>query len=254
MSLPIILFDNRFNDGTPTATSTAAGFSVLNIRDGKTYTYWRAAHAGTNFITVDCGVARSAGCIAIVGHNLGTASAMVTVETSNDNITWIGRANFAPPSDRAFFRLLPAEVTARFWRIRIDTASVIPFIAVAMIGRGTTLPSPPDTPFVPYRESIEAESSIGKTGQILGSVIRFRPIQISARFSNVPRLWIAGAFMHFWNYASFLRPFFWVWDAGAFPNMIFYVTIDNEFSLEMPVSILSFVDSFELRMKGVMEI
>ncbi|MBT9165246.1 MAG: hypothetical protein DDT23_01261 [candidate division WS2 bacterium] len=255
MATPIILFDNRFLDGTPTATSTAPGFSVLNIRDGKTYTHWRAVGAGANFITVDCGVARSADCLAIIGHNLGTANASVFVETSTDNASWTDRfPRFIPSSDRALFVTFPLTF-ARFWRFGTVTTTAIPFLAVVMLGNRLTFPFPPDTPYIPCRESIEAESAIGKTGQILGSVMRFKPIEISARFSNLTRAWVMNNFMPFWNsHASNLRPFFWAWDITAFPDMVFFVTIDKESSFEMPMSILPFIDSIELNMKGVMEI
>ncbi|MBT9169442.1 MAG: hypothetical protein DDT19_02802 [Syntrophomonadaceae bacterium] len=255
MATPIILFDNRFLDGTPTATSTAAGFSVLNIRDGKTYTYWRAAHAGTNFITVDCGVARAVSTFAVIGHNLASASATVSVESSADNITWTVRlAGFTPSSDKAFLRIVNWAI-ARFWRIRIVTATVIPFIAVAVIGSRTEFPFPPDVPYIPYRESIEAETSIGKTGHILGSVIRFKPIEITARFSNLPREWVMNYFIFFWNsHISNLRPFFWAWNIGVYPDMIFYVTVDKTASFETPMSVLPFIDSIELNMRGIMEI
>ncbi|MBT9175484.1 MAG: hypothetical protein DDT22_01163 [candidate division WS2 bacterium] len=256
MATPIILFNNRFDDGIPVATSTAAGSSVLNIRDGRTYTFWQAATAGTNFITVDCGIPRITDCLAVIGHNLRAAGAIISVESSVDNITWTTRiAGFTPPSNRAFLRTFFPPVTERHWRIRIVTAAVPPVLAVVYLGHRITFPFPPDAPFIPCREFVEAETSIGKTGHILGSVIRYKPIQIFARFSNLTRTWIAENFMFFWNtHASNLRPFFWAWDITAFPDMVFYVTINKETSFEMPMSVLSFIDSIELNMKGIMEI
>ena len=50
---PILLFDNVFEDGTPTATDTASGYDVLNLIDWRNYTYWKAASAGTKHLTVD---------------------------------------------------------------------------------------------------------------------------------------------------------------------------------------------------------
>ncbi|MBT9169610.1 MAG: hypothetical protein DDT19_02972 [Syntrophomonadaceae bacterium] len=256
MANPMIVFDNRFLDGMLSATSTATGFNVRNIVDFRVYTYWRAAHAGTNFITVDCGIPRTADCLAVIGHNLRNANATVSVESSVDNITWTTRiAGFTPSSNRAFLRIFFPPVTERHWRIRIVTATVPPILAIIYLGHRILFPFPPDTPYIPYRESIEAESSIGKTGYILGSVVRFKPIQIFVRFSNLTRTWIMENFIFFWdNYASNLRPFFWAWDITTFPNMVFFVTIDKESSFEMPTSILPFIDSIELNMKGIMEV
>lgn len=53
-SKPIILYDNVFTRNTPTATNTAEGYDVLNIRDLKEYTYWKpSSTAAIKYLTVD---------------------------------------------------------------------------------------------------------------------------------------------------------------------------------------------------------
>ena len=47
---PVILADNRFLEGTPTATDTATGYDVLHIRDLRTFTSWKGATAGTKYL------------------------------------------------------------------------------------------------------------------------------------------------------------------------------------------------------------
>jgi hypothetical protein len=66
MANPIILYDNRFDDGTPTATVTADGYSVLNINDWKTYTFWKGDATDPTYLTVDTG----SGTITTTGANL----------------------------------------------------------------------------------------------------------------------------------------------------------------------------------------
>ena len=66
MANPIVLYDNRFDDGTPVATVTEGGYSVLNIRDWKTYTFWRGDATDPTYLTVDCG----SGTITTTGANL----------------------------------------------------------------------------------------------------------------------------------------------------------------------------------------
>ena len=122
MQTPIILYDNRLTDGTPAATDTAAGYDILNILDLRTYTQWKAASSGTKYITIDCGSAKSADCLAVIGHNLYTAGATVSVESSSDNATWTQRlAGFTPTSDKAFMKLF-VSASARYWRIKIINA------------------------------------------------------------------------------------------------------------------------------------
>jgi len=253
---PVILYDNRFNDGTPTATDTASGFDVRNIKDYRTYTFWRAASAGTKYITIDCGSAKSADALGIISHNLKTANASVSVESSTDNFAsdvTVRLASFTPSSDKAFLKLF-TSASARYWRIKIVTASVAPQVAVAMLGSRITFPYPPDAPYIPYSETIESNSSRGKKGHILGSVIRFKDIEISAEFSNIGRNWALNTFKPFWDsHASDLKPFFYAWDIDIYPDMVFYVYVDEGMKHSMPMSILQYIDSIKLQMRGVKE-
>src|SRR4030066_1655848 len=116
MMEPIILADNRFLGGTPPATDTAAGYNVLFIRDYKTFTSWKAASAGTKYLTVDCGMAKSADCIAFKKHNFGTGAAQISVESSDNGTDWVERITpFTVNDDKAALRTF-ASVSARYWR------------------------------------------------------------------------------------------------------------------------------------------
>src|SRR3990172_4071855 len=122
----IILADNRFLDGTPTATDTAAGYNVLFIRDYKTFTSWKAASVGTKYLTVDCATAKSADCIAFVGHNFGTGGATISVESSATG-AWAGEqterlAPFTVNDDKAALRTF-ASASDRYWRVKIVSAT-----------------------------------------------------------------------------------------------------------------------------------
>lgn len=254
MTTPIILHNNILLGSTLTATDTASGFSVLNIRDYRTYTFWQAASAGTKHITVDCGLARPADALGIISHNLATANATVSVASSTDNIAWTTRlTGFIPSSDRAILRTF-LSASARFWRLTITTASIAPRLAVAFLGTRLTFPWPPDSPYIPYSESVEVGSSRSKKGHILGSVVKYKPIRISARFSNLTRTWVETVFTPFWdNHASNLLPFFYAWSLTAYPNMVFYVSVEEGMAYRTPVSVLPFVDSLELEMEGIKE-
>lgn len=77
-----ILFDNRLNDATPTASTTAAGFNVLNLRDWRPFTFWKPTALPAT-VTVDCGQARTVDMVAVVGHNINTSNCYVDVRGSN---------------------------------------------------------------------------------------------------------------------------------------------------------------------------
>jgi hypothetical protein len=251
---PIILADNRFLDGTPTATDTAAGYNVLYIRDYKTFTAWKAANAGTKYLTIDCGSAKNANCLAFVGHNFFTASASVSVESSDNGSDWTERlAPFTLTDDKAALRTF-AQVSARYWRVKIVTASVAAKVSVLCLGVRIDFPYPPDTPFTPASEGIEVETSKSRTGQLLGVDVRFKPYTIQATWSNLTRTWVESYFIPFWsNHASNLTPFFWAWDLSQYANDVRFVRVPEGFTQSPRMSILSVYDSVSLEMEGTKE-
>lgn len=252
---PVILYDNRFNDAAPTATATAAGFDVLNIRDGRAYTFWQGPAAGTHYITVNCGAAKAADALGIIGHNLKTAGATVTVESSPDNAVWTPRTGaYAPTNDRAFMQTF-VKIYAQYWRLKIVSTLAAPRLAVAMIGARLEFPWPPDTPYIPYTERVETDSKRGKSGNLLGSVVRYKPIEVNARFSNFEREWVFDDYQTFWDsHASEMKQFFYAWDLDNFPEHAFFLKLQDDARWQTPVSILSVVDSLELPMEGVKEL
>ena len=249
---PIVLADNRFLDGTPAATGTAAGSDVLNIRDLRTYTYWQAAASGTNYLTVDCATAKSADCLGILTHNLFTAAAAVSVESSPDNSAWTQRlAPFTPADDRAKLKTF-TTASARYWRIKIVTAAVAPRLAIAILGSRIDFPFSPDKGFVPFSESVEAEGADSKSGNQLGVVVRYFPVDIKPVFSYVDRSFVDNTWRPFReSYGRLRKPFFWGWDLTAYPEQVFFVTDAGRY--DPPVSRLAYYDRLSLDLKGMAE-
>lgn len=248
---PLLLADNRFLDAAPTATGTAAGFDVLHIRDLRPYTFWQAAAAGTNYVTVDCLSAKPANCLALTGHNLGTAGATVTLESSPDNITWTSRFTFVPGDDRAKLFTI-TQIYARSWRLKIVTAAVAPRIAVLMVGVRLDFPFPADTPYVPCSETTEEETTVSKSGHALGTVVRYAGIEINPQFSHIPRAWLDDTWLPFHqSYARLRKYFFYAWDAERYPDQVYFVKSTGKF--EAPLSTGRYVDRLKLQFKGVAE-
>ena len=84
MGYPKILHDNRLDDATPVASTTATGYNVLNLRDWRPYTWWKPTALPAT-VTVDSAVASAADYALIFGHSLHTAQAAVEVRGSTDN-------------------------------------------------------------------------------------------------------------------------------------------------------------------------
>ena len=90
MTLPKILHDNIFALGvSATDTDSDSQYSVDNIYDLRTYTYWLGASAGVKYFTMDAGAAVDVDSLRIISHNLGTAEASVAIESSTTG-AWAG--------------------------------------------------------------------------------------------------------------------------------------------------------------------
>lgn len=246
---PIILTDNRFNNGTPVASGTAAGFDARNIADERPYTWWKGPAVGTYTIKVDCGAAKSADTLAICGHNLFTIGAQISVESSPTGAVWTNRlAAFTPTSDAALLRTF-TSVSAQWWQIKIVAPAGVPQLAIAFLGVRLTFPAPPDAPYIPMEQDVEEESALSEGGYPLGTAIKFKPIRTRPVFSNLARTWVFDTFRPVWeNYLSDRRCFFWGWDLTTYPND--YVFLAQHVGKYAPgVSILSLADRLDLDLR-----
>ncbi len=232
---PLILAENVFLLGTPTATDTETGYDVLNIHDYRTYTFWKAASAGTKYITIDCGTPVTVDALGIMGHNLYTADADVSIESSDDNVSWSERlAAFTPASDKAMMKIFSAA-SARYWRIKIVTASVAAQLSVAFLGQRFEFPRYVTASFDPCPEAISAVTSRSKTGNLLGSILDVIMSTITAQFTKLTESWANNTFRPFWDeYLSQLTPFFWAWEITNHPTEVYYGKIPDDFNLSVP--------------------
>lgn len=251
---PIILYDNRFADATPVASATDADpeFAAAHIADLRTHTFWQADAAGTFYLSVDCGAAAAADALGIVRHNLGSAGATVSVESSATG-AWGGEETerlegFSPSDDEAILKLL-TSATDRYWRIKIVSPTIAPYLAVAMLGERLQFSFPPDTPYIPYTETPQEDSARSGTGQMLGSQVTYQLLQISPSFSQVERSWVLGDYQTFWEAHSKLRQqFFYAWDLDVFPAHVFFVR--DKAPWRTPLSALPYVDRIALDLEG----
>ncbi len=255
--LPILLFDNRFNDGVPTATDTAAGYSVLNVRDLRTFTYWKGNSPGTKILRVDCGSAKSADCLGIMKHNLATVAATISVEGSSDNFvadSVTALAGFTVTNNKAILKPFAASVQKRYWQLTLTGCTAAPQLAIAMIGAKLQFPFPPASAYVPYRESVEADSKMSKGAHVLGTVVRYKPGKIAAKFAHLSRDFVFNTYAPFWDgHASDMKPFFYAWDLDAFPGHVFFGKKPDNHEYQTPLSTGAYVDEINFEMEFVKE-
>jgi len=244
---PQILYNNLLTNGTLTSSALETGSNVQNIRDYRPYTFVKFAAAGTNYIQVEFGQGFEVDTIAIIGHNLYSISAQFYLEKFTT--AWVEIINESIESDNAFMFKFENEIASKY-RIKIINSIGKPYLGVAFLGKSLEMEYPPDAPRSVYNESIEVDSEISKSGNLLGSIIRFNPIEINHSFSNLSKTFVQNSFLPFWNYAKQLKPFFYAVDLSNNLHDVFYVRLKQESILEMPQSNLNYIDSINLQMIG----
>jgi hypothetical protein len=258
MTEPFILYDNIF-DNTVTATDTEAtgDYNVAYIQDLRPYTYWKAASLGTKHLTIDAGAATAADSLAIFSHNLGTASATVSLESSTTG-AWGGEeveqiAGFVPTTDLVIMKTF-TSATIRYWRVKIVTAGVAPYLGVCILGARLDFPVYPDSPFTPKTEAINATAEISKGGHLLGVTSRYSPLSFSVNLTWPPMSWVDGDFKTFWeNHGRQVKPFFWVPNFTTWADRTYFVRFPASFSLSAPQSDTTNADNLMLSFEGIAE-
>lgn len=397
MANPLILYDNVYDDGTPTATVTAGGYSVLFIKDWKTYTFWKGDATDPTYITVDCGegtitttganlctngadftggppptgwtatdctltavaggeagncleltstggnvqyasynvtltkgkayrftayvksgtsgdddmylyaydndnatwmgqtsdtssgawvqktldfTATGVSCsisvykntthaaspgtmlfdtivlkeltnvpiantLGIHTHNLYTVGATISVEISSDNNTWHEiYAGFAPTDNLNILKSFSTDYYARYWRLKITGHTAAPEIAILCIGEALDFPTPPRIPVDIYEIEMSGDGKLSKTGQLLGAVIRNKPVRMEYSFagSEYTYTWVGTTYKAFWtNHASELKPFFFGLDLANYTDLHWLCRIPTDSSFSIPFIMKSVV-------------
>lgn len=251
---PCLLYDNVLDGGTLSATGTDAddAYDVDHLIDGRPYTFWKADAAGTKRIEVELSAPLSADSLGLIGHNLGTASATISVESSANGSDWTTRLSAVSlDSDRALFRTWESA-SALYWRATIVTASVVPYVGVLLIGARLDFPRYPASGYDPAPRRLNAIQNRAKGGWVTGVSIRNITIDISATFDNITPAWVDDSFMPAWDaHLSLCKPFFWVWERTNHADDVYYVTLPENYTLRLPYTPTR--RRISLSMEGVVE-
>jgi len=231
---PFILYDNRFADSIPTATNTDTDYDVLNIIDWRGYTYWQADNFGTVYVTINCGSSKNANTLMISGHNFFTAAATVSLESST-NGSWTERvAGFTVTSNDTVGKIFTLAA-GNYWRLKIVTASIAARIAILAVGVRMDFETGLQREFDADAQGIEAETKVSELAHPLGTVIKYYPRTVAARFKNLSPAWCANTFLPAWiNHLSKLIPFFWAWEITGHPLEVYLVRLKDGHKLDMP--------------------
>ncbi len=222
---------------TLTAGSTASGYSVANIFDMREINSWKAANTTSPvYITLDLGSGNDAEAdyLALLGHNLGTIGATITLEWC-PNDAWGGDRvalfSQALTADTVFLKEFTSPGEKRHWRLKIEKTgggsfSAAPEIAICVWGLKTELKRAMGG-FDPHEEEIHANVVRGPKGHVLGVHHHWRERRMDLRFNNVNDSVYQK--IKEWRDGNGLKQFFVAWERENHPDDVFLMMPDTRF-------------------------
>ena len=227
--LPLVLYENRFNDAAPAASSTAAGsYNVLNLRDWRAYTWWKPL-AMPATVTVDCGTAKAADYAVVYGHDLGTKGATIEIRASTDNFgaSDVLIATKTPADDKPFL-LQWASVAYRYWRIKV-TGATAPSLAIAAVGAALQLPRRLTRGFDPLGRTLKGQANRSEAGHPLGKVIEFEEWSEKVSLRNMTWSWLRTTWQAAWEAHLRASPHVFAWDPTDHAGELYLVSIKDQY-------------------------
>ncbi len=226
---PKILHENRLDDATPVASSTAAGnFSVLNLRDFRPYTWWKPATLPAT-VTVDCGSAKAVDYWALYGHGLFTGACTIELRASTDNFSGSNVLvdSLTPASNDPFARYVNS-VSYRYWRLTI-TGSAPPALAIAALGQLLDIPAYLATGFDPIGRTIKGQYNRSELGHPLGRSVKFEEWNESLKFELLSWSWVRNTWLPAWRAHVRDDPFLFAWNPTGNPGEVYLVAVKDQF-------------------------
>ena len=226
MAKPRFLYDNRFSDATPVASSTAAGdFNVLNLRDFRPFTWWKPASIPAT-VTVDSGSAKARDYFLIYAE-AGTYEARGSTDNfSASNVLLATIVLTATGLALAVFN----SASYRYTRLTIPSGSP-PAVAIAVIGAALEAPVFFDGSFSPIDRKVHGHTNRNENGHALGRIVEFESWESDILLKNVAWSWARDTFVPAWKASLRGSPFGFVWDSDLYPGDVRLVAAGEKLSV-----------------------
>ena len=218
---------------TLTATSTSSGdYNVAYIYNMLETNMWRSANTTTPmYLTYDAGAGntKTADYLAILGHNLFTAGATITLQYSSNGTTWNDAFTaYAPSADTVILKEFTSPGAYRYWRLAITgTLSVIPYTTLCIWGDRTELDWVSGA-FDPYEEEVKANISKSYGGHIAGIHTMYSERELNLKFDDADAT-LYNKIKAWWDISG-IKNFFVAWDKTNSPNDVYLMHPGLKFS------------------------
>ena len=220
---------------TLTATTTASGdYAAAYIYNMLEVNMWNAANTTTPmYLTYDAGSGntKTADYLAIIGHNLNTIGATITLQYSTDNFTADINDAFtgeAPASDNVYLKEFTAPAAKRYWRLKITgTLSAATYLTLCIWGSKTELDYA-TAAFDPYEQEVKAAMGMSQVGYVTGIHAQYTERSLDLKFEDADSTLYNK--IKAWFDASGPKNFFVAWETANSPNDVYLVRPDAKFS------------------------
>jgi len=204
---PMVLWRNRMQLGTITASSETADGAAENAIDDLTWDFWTPNALAATFAVVISSPAEL-DCAAIVAHTLGTNGNTVQVQYW-DGAAWETVSTIVPDDDSPILAIWE-PVESDEWRFRISGGTE-PNIGVLMLGERLIFPTGILEGYVALhhakRYDLMNSTSIG--GQFLGNRVNRVGAETTVTFGMIERSWVDGAMRNFETHYNEGKPFYY---------------------------------------------
>lgn len=237
------------NRHTITASGSTSGTFPQNVGTWPLFEMWMPPSIAESWVMVDCGVPTLTNYLGLAGHNFGTASALMVYEGSNDSagpwteiidfsgaipplydgefnydgsITYSEQTGEAVTSNRVLGWLY-ADVTFRYYRLRVSAAAAVPRIGTIASGVRMDFPigfygghTPAD-----WNDEVEVSDNRADKGIFLGrSIARYGVRDFPISLSPVLHDWVDDVWMPFKRHAQ-RYPFIFAWGGDPDNNRVY---------------------------------
>lgn len=202
MGLPWIGYHSFLDTGTVTASTTDTAYSVANVKDRLTFTWWENEPSSESdntkaYINIDMGSAQTGPTyLAITGHNIGTSHTGCTVGVyySDDGVsytlgvqqpatgTWIAHDN----SIVMDLSSVSWGGTHRYWRVWFEflTAGTAIRVAALALGYRLEITEYMTRGFDPYAQGLKFRQFRSRGGTFTGGIVDHTTQRVKLKFGE----------------------------------------------------------------------
>ena len=210
---PRIAWDSLLASATlTTAATNAAGGPLTNVRDWRSWSFWRPTGGGPYTFTADFGSSKSVNSFAMAGHD---ASGTVTMETWNGS-SWVAHSSAVAAGDGLVLYVVGSTVSTSKVRFTFPTLT---YLSIAWVGLDVVLPEGVGPGWTDPPLALRAQKSqeISRGGQWLGTTVELWNARLSLNINSVELDWARTYWIPFLRRCE-TQPFFLHWNTVDAPN------------------------------------